>query len=813
MQVPNFPRRADLNPLPMAATPNAWCTVMHDTMCGMTAAVAALAAISLPNPRLKAQIALMRAPQHVLLQSSSMAAPLPREQYILFVADFVTLLTALVPQLERMTVRLNAELACSKSEEAIFWELWRLLLTSCTAFENTTDHATDALPVNRQPLYTSLYPALHAMLTWLLTCSRTPAWLAMRQEHGLRARNSELLLILTQPAKCLINLGLGDPSALQPNLRAGPPDFIPLLCCIVTEQYSSAPRIVPLVAQVTGGLGATTYAQSFLTFLPVFASSLHEFLSNLTQAVNNLGFSDSASGYSGVSLLQAPAIVQLFKAIMIKPERYIRKPPNDLMTSTITPLHDIYFNAMSAAAADGPRPGSTVNRNAAGLPLHLNPHASPAALETDSWLLHALSKLTVPDRDTAEMLRALQAMIVQDWIQAESRCPAPREVLASMASDIVGVARQCMADGLWLMQAQWDARLGGGQGLRGPVQRRQQQQQQGSTATRSVGGGLGVLSQRGFQVARGLLTSVSSFRHDFVEHVLQPRPGPSFGVLDRWRVMGGWAAAMESLQRGTHHSTTPCEFRNCGSNSLASIDLLRNTDTEVTLAGSISLAATLRKLLWPMMVWEEARSDEVASPMRSVQRMQWAVRQREAVVALEGPVFMSSFLRAVSALDLLHLRAVESGSDTSSGDTSSVSGSSGAIHTKGVSQTCSSRGPGRKPSGAGSSSGAPGGAVLLELDATGCSAGHLLLPLHIHQLQTITLMTLVQLCMWALDSTDLQSALLSFVPGWLVTAVTACKRVANPHLRAAVASLLNDSSHSQPRPSQSESGCFIANIG
>ncbi|MEW5318476.1 MAG: hypothetical protein WDW38_009696 [Sanguina aurantia] len=729
-------------------------------MCKMTEAVTALTAIRLPSPHLRAQISLMRAPQHVLLQASSLTGPLPPEQYTLFISDFTTLLTALVPQLKRMTARLNAEASCSKAVETIFWELWRLLVVACTAFESNTDHAKGLPPLDRQPLFTSLYPAFHAVLAWLLDCSRSPAWLAMRPEHGLAARSSELLMVLSQPTNCLLNLSMLGTPAVETHLSFLPQSFIPLLCCIVTEQYSSTPRIVPLVAQVTGGLGATTYAQSLVTFLPIFSAPLHFFLCNLTQAIGNIGASDPTSCFTGLfSALRDPAVIQLLKAIMLKPERYLRgTPPDTLFERTILALHDHLFHSLKRGER---RSDAPVNRDPQGLPLHLNALACLEALETDVWVLHALSKLSIADVQTAEVLYGLQSMILKFWIQAGPRCrDVPPAALATMGSSIVGIAVRCSADGLLLMQEQRDKgqrgiQAGGGSQQHHHHQEQQQQQhhhqeQRASDAAESKDAGLQSFRLGGMQIARGLLTHVSMFSVDTPEGVAHPRPGPGFAALDAWRVTGGWAAVMEALQRGQHHASDEEEVGAAALNSLASLALLRHADRAVALQGSISLAATLRKLMWPYMKWQGRVEGAVVvpgSPMQTFERRLGFQQQRESYMSMQAPSVMTALLDAVQGMDA-YLCSGSSCSTSSSKPAGCVGPASNADADPSSVGACEPQRPEGLGSGRNPSSSSPTEVPGVERGA----ADPPLLSLHIHQLQAITMASLVQLCLWSMDS-------------------------------------------------------------
>lgn len=80
--------------------------------------------------------------------------------------------------------------------------------------------------------------------------------------------------------------------------------------------------------------------------------------------------------------------------------------------------------------------------------------------------------------------------------------------------------------------------------------------------------------------------------------------GPELDTFNMWRMMPGWAAVTEAFHRGKHHPTSPYKILNAFYVADIVSVLPRGSAGVLTLPASISLAATLRKLVWPFLPLE-----------------------------------------------------------------------------------------------------------------------------------------------------------------------------------------------------------------
>lgn len=234
---------------------------MQASVRDMTTICTSLAEISLPLPSPQPLLLRMRLSHLTTFRDLDAPTKLQQQAFqhstphlILFVSDFTTLLTALVPQLRRQGDRLSSATFCSVGtpEEELFWELWRFLVTSCSVFGmsfnycNERDGLLNVWPQEKHhPVYAPLYAAFTSVLAWLLNMSRSPAWRAMKSVHGLKCTNGELTLILAQAGQCRLSISSAPTPTLLARAALLPPNFLPLLCCIFTEQLCSLPCLVP----------------------------------------------------------------------------------------------------------------------------------------------------------------------------------------------------------------------------------------------------------------------------------------------------------------------------------------------------------------------------------------------------------------------------------------------------------------------------------------------------------------------------------------------------------------------------------------
>ncbi|MEW5318477.1 MAG: hypothetical protein WDW38_009697 [Sanguina aurantia] len=470
----------------MADVHESWCERMCSFMSKMFGAVAAIGDSSLSDSSLQSHFAPMLNLRKRFLELCVTihyrrldAPPTDAAQYTLLITSFTSLLTSLVPQLERLGTRLNSATATRSGGgvvESVFWELWAFLRDSSYAFDVATTHmGSTSLPDDKQPFYTSLYPAVVPLLTWLLVMSRSPAWTSMVKKHGRPCRDRELLIILAVPTLCLRDLGCMPALAKPSHLSSLPPTLIPLLCCIVTEQFFSLPPVVPRAVATAAGVTATTYALGLDSFFPA-ELSLSDLLTLLTWSIANFRDPGTDTPFSARrSFLTAPAVLQMLKAVLTLPPSSLRAEP-ELVHCSLESLHNLLLTCVHTDPAPTVAPLCAVDRvrnsDDVGLPLHLNAILSAPALETDRRLLHALSQAMHGDAALIRSQLPVQMMVVRGWMAAGRLYDAPPEALSLMASSVVGLAKQCTAYALSLLKRQ---------------QQQQQQQQQQAGARRKKG--------------------------------------------------------------------------------------------------------------------------------------------------------------------------------------------------------------------------------------------------------------------------------------------------------------------------------------
>lgn len=437
-----------------------------------------------------------------------------------FVRDFTILLTALVLQLDRFGSRLSYVAGCSigTPEERLFWELWGLLVAACSAFAVMSSIWPDCWLVDQQLLYSKLITAFHATLAWLLSVSRSPAWTLMRTEHGSLARNSELITILTQPVMGLVLLQPVTDACLAHCLSILPPDVLPLICCIISEQFGTAPLLVkqqPFAASMS----ATSYTQSTHSFTPVHVS-LHLLLCSLLEANQIVCvYAQKSNCSKTLYVATSPAIVQMMKVILLLPPKVVCLEPG-LVIPSLTTLVSLFVTLQSdfdrtLACLSSSTVYSTLNTDSCGLPKHSNPLLSRQVLDTDMRLLHVLGGISIRCREAFP----LQSMIVRGWNQLwtekAQHDPVQSKGLEMMMRGRVGVAKECSSHMLCLMKQLLQQRVdhvklqvGKSRGTTRKQQQKQYLHQRGNTVGSNMADDFGADLH---QLLHGLMQTKSRF--------------------------------------------------------------------------------------------------------------------------------------------------------------------------------------------------------------------------------------------------------------------------------------------------------------
>lgn len=512
-------------------TPQAVCKDMSRAICKITKYVSAFAVISLPRQFTSAQLRVMELLSTTLLEASRLirsqnVCSTSQPEYVDFVSDFTALLNTLVPQLARLGLRLSAMADVSSigtTEEHVFWELWGMLVASSTAFQSLSEAwQSRILPVESSiEALKSLYAAFHDLLMWLLSMSRSPAWVMMKSEHGRWLRDHELITILLLPAKCLTDMTLASMPTLFSHMNLLPSTFLPLLCCIVSEHISDL-HLVPRQTQPALHMKAMVYKQAS-NIKNSRPPPLYQFLYVLVILFNNLSCAEGClTNGANFPFLTSPSMLQLLKLILTLPKETRPYAP-ELARHTLLCLHGLLALSgtqyLDTRCTPLPINEREANMDSMGLPLHQNPFLNSQALQTDARLLHILGKHM--DNNTHQNLIRLktQALILRTWLVAGRLYPERATVLSQMVLSITGIAKQCTSLGLKLMQHQQlnatnTCKFNHKARTSQLLQKKQQKQSQQlcQQVLRLEGMDAALLDAEGIQVIRKLLFQASCFR-------------------------------------------------------------------------------------------------------------------------------------------------------------------------------------------------------------------------------------------------------------------------------------------------------------
>ncbi|MEW5317250.1 MAG: hypothetical protein WDW38_008564 [Sanguina aurantia] len=438
----------------------------------MTEAVTAIANLTLPCPSLGSHLPHMRLLHPELFEASNLvgatattASQRTLSQYPLFVGDFTALLNVLVPQLDRFGARLSSATASSigTMEEEMFWELWCFLSASSYAFETASDQLPTQWHTCPQPFHASLSSAFHSLLTWLLSVSRSPAWLGMRAQHGMAHRNRELLCILRQPTKYLFHLTMTDFPIAVDILQGLPPSWVPQLCCIVSEQFGTGLPFTPQPLQAASTALASTYAQAPATvaetrtvgYKTTHAECVGAFLLTLVMLLKQAERAVTTAGGDGQRCcITDPAVTQLLKSLPLFPKLTLQTGP-PLVDCCVTTLGKLL--TLSDQAANHPNisptgaQSSSVPRpplgQAADRPMHQDESFMRDPLETDLKLLRALTAHMEASPSSFAACYAVQGHILGGWM-AQLSCTeseqglVPAHTVEGLAKGAVELAKQ-----------------------------------------------------------------------------------------------------------------------------------------------------------------------------------------------------------------------------------------------------------------------------------------------------------------------------------------------------------------------------------
>lgn len=519
----------------MAASQNQLLKQMCSPVRNMTASVNEIAAMSLPNAHMSTHLCGMRKLRQILsaifISTNKPTGPTRNKaspEFEAFVKEFTLLLTALTPQLHRLGSRLSiVATSIGTVEEEGFWELWLFLTAGCAAFGAFVEDFPVLLFLHQQPYYTNLYASIHDMLQCVLSLSHSHAWMAMKRQNGLSYRTNEMLAILGPPLRCLhyISRAASNPIMFS-HLSCIPSTLVPLLSCIVAEQYTCHMPSIWSAQQPATGWRATSHKGSDLIFLAIHRHDLFSFMTNV---VNNfLSIRQRTAPHTTLSFLTAPAVFQVLKSIVII--NHNLSSAADMVRCCLECLLALYGLA-EPSSIGSPVPVLSVseltsNRDELGLPLHNIPRLSMHVLETDVWLLHTLSAHMAVDDPLARLCYSIQASMLRDWMMSGRPYPVASAALTLMMKSVGGIAKQCSALGLLIMHHNQQNKLCK---LQQGVARSSEQQQ--SNKQRQISPGklssniLAVPDLEATQHLRTLMNFVSNFKVNLPGNKFQATSG------------------------------------------------------------------------------------------------------------------------------------------------------------------------------------------------------------------------------------------------------------------------------------------------
>lgn len=251
--------------------------------------------------------------------------------------------------------------------------------------------------------------------------------------------------------------------------------------------------------------------------------------------------------------------------------------------------------------------------------------------------------------------------------------------------------------------------------------------------------------------------------------------------------MPGWIAAAEALQLGKLPVSSTIEMNGAVTGALKSTDMMGNSIQYMpTLPGTISMAATLRKLVWPH-VQLSGLQDAVLLEGVGANRLTNALLN--IVIMLDSKIYEHS---QSCSKDCIIITGITQESEESNNSNSSSRcshlyvGTTNSIN-KHPSQHISF------PSF--------GGSVSSKADHQNYDSDQTLSLLH--QLQAIFLCTLSQVCVWRVEVAHFFTQAQPQMGGWLTTVVKELHTLHHTDLKQVLTPLLASTSMSQTRLSQS----------
>lgn len=135
-----------------------------------------------------------------------------------------------------------------------------------------------------------------------------------------------------------------------------------------------------------------------------------------------------------------------------------------------------------------------------------------------------------------------------------------------------------------------------------------------------------------------------------------PGAGLDLKMLNAWCAMPGWASATEAVHRGRYHASSEKEVSSTGIVAARVLSVLVDLGS-LSVSAHLSLAATVRKLMWPYIQGEthmQAQERQKLWAEQPGQQVLWIRRHLKVLTDFQLPVLMTAMIAAVSHLSSLH---------------------------------------------------------------------------------------------------------------------------------------------------------------
>lgn len=233
--------------------------------------------------------------------------------------------------------------------------------------------------------------------------------------------------------------------------------------------------------------------------------------------------------------------------------------------------------------------------------------------------------------------------------------------------------------------------------------------------------------------------------------------------------MPGWTATIEALQRGQHHATSTIDIGNAMCVMVPSLGLLGESINIAMLIASISLAATVRKLAWPLVQRNPAEACKTTATLPTGHDtggdgLLDELEQRDGMFVEMVQGFFPDFVKAVVGLDRVLPEVVKGCDGSRLGGHKRLKYALPSDQTKEVGDTAAS-----------------------------CSSPYSLLPVLIHQLQAVLLVIIAHIFLRRLECSDIGK------DEWISNILSGCEGFSNTNLVAFARSLMGNSSSPLPR--------------